>query len=115
MEIFINFREETFEFHLITCWRKMAKTVPDPSDSEPQPKKSASLRTGPLTHFSSSSSIKPLESLSRIEKTFFTSWGLFLERPHSWKNFLGQKESGAGGTERETERASRVRDSTKDG
>ncbi|TNN69301.1 hypothetical protein EYF80_020452 [Liparis tanakae] len=29
----------------------------------------------------------------RIPNTFFTSWGLFLVRPHSWKNFLGQKES----------------------
>lgn len=46
-------------------------------------------------NLSSSSSIKPLLSLSRMEKTFFTSAGLFLERPQSWKNFLGQKESGA--------------------
>lgn len=51
----------------------------------------------PLTYLSSSSSINPLASLSRIPKTFFTSWGLFLVRPQIWKNFLGQKESGAGG------------------
>lgn len=57
----------------------------------------------PLTHLSSSSSIKPLASLSKIPKTFLTSWGLFLVSPQIWKNFLGQKESGAGGVRDEVE------------
>lgn len=52
------------------------------------------------THLSSSSSIKPLPSLSRMAKAFFTSWGLFWVRPQAWKNFLGQKVSGAGGGQR---------------
>lgn len=47
------------------------------------------------SYLSSSSSINPLASLSRMLKMFFTSWGLFLVMPHSWKNFLGLKESGA--------------------
>lgn len=49
-------------------------------------------------YLSSSSSMNPLASLSKMLKTFFTSWGLFFVRPHSWKNFLGVNESGAGKT-----------------
>lgn len=63
-------------------------------------KESANCRSGRSTHLSSSSSIKPLPSLSRMAKAFFTSWGLFWVRPQAWKNFLGQKVSGAGGGQR---------------
>lgn len=63
-------------------------------------KDSVNCRSGRSTHLSSSSSIKPLPSLSRMAKAFFTSWGLFWARPQAWKNFLGQKESGAGGGQR---------------
>lgn len=48
-------------------------------------------------YFSSSSSMKPLLSLSRIWNTFFTSSGPLFFKPTIWKNFLWSKESAAVG------------------
>lgn len=56
---------------------------------------STNVGDGEITYLSSFSSMKPSPSLSMMLKTFLTSWGLFFVRPHSWKNFLQLKESGA--------------------
>lgn len=80
-------------------WTGTPKQEPQPPAPLPEPQAGQPLQAS--VYPSSSSSMKPLSSLSRMWNIFFTSSGLFFFSPTIWKNFLWSKESTAVGGWRE--------------